>query len=201
MPKSEPNRNLDPIAAKLIRREVWSTVIPTGITLSIVAFLLGFFVNEVARSKAYTDAMDKFIGHMQTTATSAGDAKARAETAATQAETLTKQIESLQKKAANLEDQGIELAKRTNAAQLELEATRTGFALQSERMEQRASEFRQLAQEQSTSAKASIESFESMKRELSEIMRGLRNDGVVPEKKDGYQRRDRPRLGTDNTDK
>ena len=35
---------------RAINRHLWKAVLPTGVVATVLAFLLGFFVNEVARS-------------------------------------------------------------------------------------------------------------------------------------------------------
>lgn len=39
---------------RTIERYVFKFVVPSGLVLSILAFLFGFFVNDVARTKAYS---------------------------------------------------------------------------------------------------------------------------------------------------
>jgi tetratricopeptide (TPR) repeat protein len=70
-------------AARLaINRHLRTVLLPTGIAASAVAFLLGFFVNEVARSTAYTTALQGFASEIQTISADVGRAKGEAETAA-----------------------------------------------------------------------------------------------------------------------
>jgi len=70
-------------AARLaINRHLRAVLLPTGIAASAVAFLLGFFVNEVARSTAYTTALQGFASEIQAISADVGRAKGEAETAA-----------------------------------------------------------------------------------------------------------------------
>lgn len=80
-------------AARLaIIRYLRAILIPTGIAASIVAFLLGFFVNEVARSTAYTTALQGFASEIQAISADVGRAKGEAETAAREVELIVVQM-------------------------------------------------------------------------------------------------------------
>lgn len=96
------NPELTPEAREAISKHVWRLVIPSGIGLTVASFLLGFFVNEVAKSNAYTDALDDYSSHIITAAKEVGAAKGRAETAATEAELLTQKITTLNERMTKL---------------------------------------------------------------------------------------------------
>jgi tetratricopeptide (TPR) repeat protein len=81
-------------AARLaINRHLRVVLIPTGIAASAVAFLLGFFVNEVARSTAYTGALQGFADQIQTISADVGRAKGEAETAKRDADKAKGEVE------------------------------------------------------------------------------------------------------------
>jgi hypothetical protein len=64
MAKSEGEAELTPSAIAAIRRQVWYAVLPGGAALAVASAVLGFFVNEVARSSAYADALANYTDQM-----------------------------------------------------------------------------------------------------------------------------------------
>lgn len=47
---------IDPDVKELVQKYILSIVVPSGIFLSLLSFVLGFFVNDWARASAYADA-------------------------------------------------------------------------------------------------------------------------------------------------
>lgn len=55
-PPPKPDDELTPARREAIREYMLKSVTPAGVVLAIVSFILGFFVNEVARKQAYETA-------------------------------------------------------------------------------------------------------------------------------------------------
>ncbi|MGO8183416.1 hypothetical protein [Rhizobium leguminosarum] len=73
-------RQLSENEKELIRRYMLRTAIPSGVALSVLTFIGGFLINEVARGNAYTKAYEaassKILDTAAETATAAGQVEA-----------------------------------------------------------------------------------------------------------------------------
>lgn len=97
-------QTLTPEAREAIGEHVWKIVIPSGVALSIVSFLLGFFINEVARSSAYTKALEDFSPIITNAAKELGIAAGHTEIAVAKAESNAAKIEELTSRIKKLDD-------------------------------------------------------------------------------------------------
>lgn len=99
-------------------------MIPSEIGLTAISFMLGFLVNEVARSNAYTKVIDNFSGKIIDAAQEVGAAKGRAETAATEAESLAEEITGINNKLQQLAEENSRTREQFAASTEEIEDAR-----------------------------------------------------------------------------
>lgn len=82
-------------ARMAIRSEIFRILIPTGSVAAFLAFFFGFFVNDWARAKAYSDAYQSAVDRVVAVSTEASLSKQSADIAAKQATTAAEEANSL----------------------------------------------------------------------------------------------------------
>ena len=92
-PSDEKTDELGPAQREAIRKFMLGLAIPAGVILSVVSFVLGFGINEVARGSAYTKAFGDAQSLIIAAAQASGAAQGKSEEAARQIVKLRVDIE------------------------------------------------------------------------------------------------------------
>ena len=154
--------------------------------------MLGFFVNEVARSNAYAKAIGDFSSKMQDAAKDVGEATARAEAAATKAESLAGRIDELNQRLQALNKANQSTNEQIEIAQNQFSRTREQMQELSE-VQQRAmsssvEQVRALRDEVRNTTRKSA----ALKSYIDDLFRGQQPAGVTDgDAEKSYDKRDR----------
>ena len=121
-------QRIDPGNGEAVRAFMLKSVTPVGVALAIGSFVLGFFINEVARKQAYEtsftqmakrmdDISDKASKRVDDIADKARDGKVLLEVAAEKTSNARQEIEKIEKDAQKAGDSVAEIAKQVKKVQ------------------------------------------------------------------------------------